>query len=87
MTWDLAHLGNRSAGAGGRLAAVVAVLDRVPPSLFHLLFRIAIASVFLKAGLIKIGSWEQTLFLLTRGAGALSLDRLIGAWLRVPSEV
>jgi putative oxidoreductase len=38
-------------------------LGRVPVSLHLLLFRLGIASVFLKAGLTKIASWETTLAL------------------------
>lgn len=36
-------------------------LARVPLSLHQLLFRLGVASVFLKAGLIKASSWESTL--------------------------
>lgn len=38
-------------------------LDRVPLSLHLLLFRLAIAGVFLRAGLEKLGSWESTVAL------------------------
>ena len=43
-------------GWAGRLA-------RIPLSLHQLLFRLAIASIFLKAGLIKASSWETTVAL------------------------
>jgi putative oxidoreductase len=46
-----------------RWAAVRAGLGRVPLSVHQLLFRLAVASVFLKAGLIKAGSWESTVML------------------------
>jgi len=36
-------------------------LAQVPLSFHQLLFRLAVASVFLKAGLIKASSWEATL--------------------------
>ena len=39
------------------------VLGRVPPSVHQLLFRLAIASVFLPAGLLKFASWESTIAL------------------------
>ncbi len=39
------------------------VLGRVPPSVHQLLFRLAIASVFLPAGLLKLASWESTIAL------------------------
>jgi putative oxidoreductase len=38
-------------------------LARVPLSLHHLLFRLGVASVFLKAGLTKASSWESTVAL------------------------
>jgi putative oxidoreductase len=38
-------------------------LARVPLSLHQLLFRLGVASVFLKAGLIKASSWEPTVAL------------------------
>ena len=38
-------------------------LARVPLSLHQLLFRLGIAGVFLKAGLVKISSWESTVAL------------------------
>jgi putative oxidoreductase len=41
-------------------------LDRlaaVPPSIHQLLFRLGVASVFLKAGMVKVSSWESTVAL------------------------
>ena len=35
-------------------------LDRVPVAVCHLLFRLAIAGVFFRAGLTKLASWETT---------------------------
>lgn len=49
-----------TAGARVPLARVVAALGRLPLPLIQFLFRLAIASVFLKAGLNKIASWELT---------------------------
>ena len=46
-----------------RLASVLALLGRFPRSLQQLLFRLAVGSVFLKAGLTKIASWETTVAL------------------------
>jgi putative oxidoreductase len=46
--------------AGGRLSRVLTALGRVPLPLIQVLFRLAIAAVFLKAGLTKIASWELT---------------------------
>ena len=45
------------------LADLFARLGRVPLSIHQLLFRLAIAGVFLRAGLTKIGSWESTVAL------------------------
>jgi putative oxidoreductase len=39
------------------------LLGRVPLSFHLLLFRLAIAGVFLRAGLTKVGSWESTVAL------------------------
>jgi putative oxidoreductase len=44
----------------GRLAWALDRLGRFPPAPIQLLFRLAIASVFLKAGLNKLASWELT---------------------------
>jgi putative oxidoreductase len=46
-----------------RWADLVALVGRVPLSVHQLLFRIAIAGVFLRAGLTKISSWESTVAL------------------------
>ena len=46
--------------APSRLAAVRAQLARFPVTILSLLFRLAVAGVFLKAGLNKIASWELT---------------------------
>ena len=47
----------------GRLAAVLDALDRVPLSLHQLLFRLAVAGVFFRAGLTKVMSWGPTVAL------------------------
>jgi len=47
-------------GARGTIARALDVLGRFPLPLLQLMFRLAVASVFLKAGLIKIRSWETT---------------------------
>jgi putative oxidoreductase len=46
--------------SGSRLATCASALGRFPLSVLQLLFRLAIASVFLRAGLNKLGSWELT---------------------------
>jgi putative oxidoreductase len=42
---------------------LIALLHRVPLSFHQLLFRLAIAGVFIRAGLTKIASWESTVAL------------------------
>jgi putative oxidoreductase len=49
----------RRAGVDGWLAR----LASVPLSLHQMLFRLGVASVFLKAGLVKASSWEPTVAL------------------------
>jgi putative oxidoreductase len=46
-----------------RIAETLTWLGRFPRSLQQLLFRLAVGSVFLKAGLTKIASWESTVAL------------------------
>jgi putative oxidoreductase len=52
--------GTALTGCRARLVAVTAWLGRLPLPLVQLCFRLAIASVFLKAGLTKMASWEGT---------------------------
>ncbi len=49
------------AGVKDRIARTTAFLERFPLSIFQLLFRLGVASVFLKAGLTKVASWQSTL--------------------------
>ena len=44
-----------------RIARTTAFPERFPLSIFQLLFRLGVASVFLKAGLTKVASWQSTL--------------------------
>ena len=46
-----------------RIAAIGAPLGRFPLAIHQLLFRFAIAGVFLRAGLDKVRSWESTVAL------------------------
>jgi putative oxidoreductase len=52
-----------SAGLRFRVADLIALVGRFPLSIHQLLFRLAIAGVFLRAGLTKITSWESTVAL------------------------
>ncbi len=45
------------------IEAAIRLLERIPLSIHQLLFRLAIASVFLPAGLLKLASWESTVAL------------------------
>jgi putative oxidoreductase len=47
-------------GVRGTIARALDVLGRFPLPLLQLLFRLAVASVFIKAGLNKIASWDLT---------------------------
>ena len=49
-----------TSSARGRLSWALAYLGRFPLAVLQLMFRFAIASVFLKAGLNKLASWELT---------------------------
>ena len=55
-------LGERTSQAI-RLHQAIALLDRFPPSILPLMFRIAIAAVFWSSGLTKIASWDTTIAL------------------------
>jgi putative oxidoreductase len=55
-------LGERTSQAI-RLHQAIALLDRFPPSILQLMFRIAIAAVFWSSGLTKIASWDTTIAL------------------------
>ena len=57
-----AALGERTSLAV-RLHQAIALLDRFPPSILQLMFRIAIAAVFWSSGLTKIASWDTTIAL------------------------
>jgi len=50
-------------GVLARIAEIGAGLGRFPLAIHQLLFRFAIASVFLRAGLDKVRSWETTVAL------------------------
>src|SRR5215470_20121526 len=50
-------------GIRTRAAWIAAQLGRFPLAVHQLLFRLAIAGVFLKAGLLKVMSWESTVSL------------------------
>src|SRR2546428_8929668 len=49
-----------ASGVRAAIARALDMLGRFPLPLLLLMFRLAVASVFLKAGLNKIASWELT---------------------------
>jgi putative oxidoreductase len=49
-----------ASGVRGRIARAAELAGRFPLPVLQLLFRFAVASVFFKAGLLKLASWEQT---------------------------
>src|SRR5207249_5553955 len=53
----------RAAGLRGRLASNISLLGRFPLSIHQLLFRLAVAGVFFRAGLQKVRGWETTIAL------------------------
>jgi putative oxidoreductase len=63
MPYSAASTHAPASGLRLRWADLAALVGRVPLSLHQLLFRIAIAGVFLRAGLTKISSWESTVAL------------------------
>ena len=62
-TMSTTAAGQPTGGAISRLAALGATLGRIPFAIHQVLFRLAIAGVFLRAGLDKARSWESTLAL------------------------
>ena len=55
----------RAAGLRGRLASSIPLLGRFPLSIHQLLFRLAVAGVFFRAGLQKAIGWETTVAFLS----------------------
>ena len=54
------HTGN-AVGIKARIVPVLELLGRFPLAILQLLFRLAVASVFLKAAMTKLASWEFTI--------------------------
>ncbi len=63
------------------------LLRRVPLSVHQLLFRLAIASVFLPAGLLKLASWESTIALFQEEYKVPLLPPVIAAVMATTSEL
>jgi putative oxidoreductase len=65
----------------------LALLAQVPFSLHQLLFRVGVASVFPKAGLIKASSWESTVGLFREEYRLAGLPRETAAMLATAFEL
>jgi putative oxidoreductase len=63
------------------------LVGRVPLSAHQLLFRLAIASVFLPAGLLKLASWESTIALFQDEYKVPMLPPVIAAMLATTVEL
>ncbi|QQS14419.1 MAG: DoxX family protein [Rhodospirillales bacterium] len=74
-------------GPVARLAALRATLARAPESLFTLAFRIAVAAVFFKSGLVKIQSFESTVGLFRDEYKLPVLPPEIAAYLGTAAEL
>lgn len=70
-----------------RLIIARAMLGRVPQSLFTLLFRVSVAAVFFKSGLVKIQSWQTTLGLFRDEYALPLLPPHIAAYLGTAAEL
>jgi len=70
-----------------RLAAVTAFLQRLPLPLIQLLFRLAIAAVFLKGGLTKTANWMLTVQLFADEYQVPVLSPEIAAMMSVTFEL
>ena len=64
------------AGCRARLAMITTFLQRLPLPLLQLLFRVAIAAVFLKGGLTKIANWMLTVQLFADGWDRAARDAI-----------
>jgi putative oxidoreductase len=74
------------AGFRARLATVTGLLQRLPLPLIQLLFRLAIAAVFLKGGLAKTANWMLTVQLFADEYQVPVLPSEIAAMLAVTFE-
>jgi putative oxidoreductase len=73
--------------APARLARALGRLGRFPRSGIQLLFRLAIAAVFLKAGLTKLGGWELTVQLFADEYKVPVLSAEVAALMAVSTEI
>jgi putative oxidoreductase len=67
--------------------AVTGLLGRVPLTVHQLLFRLAIASVFLPAGLLKLASWQSTIALFQEEYKVPLLSPLVAAVMATAFEL
>lgn len=74
-------------GLMGHLLAARALLERVPLSLVQVVCRLAIAGVFLRAGMQKLAGWETTLALFGEEYKVPLLSPELAATMSVATEV
>ena len=74
-------------GLVSRLEMFRESLGRVPESLFTLLFRISVAAVFFKSGLVKIQSWDSTVGLFRDEYKLPVLPPEVAAWMGTALEL
>ena len=74
-------------GMAARLEVIRERLSRVPEALFTLLFRVSVAAVFFKSGLVKIQSWESTVGLFRDEYKLPVLPPELAAWMGTALEL
>ncbi len=74
-------------GLVSRLEVVRERLSSVPEALFTLLFRVSVAAVFFKSGLVKIQSWESTVGLFRDEYKLPILTPELAAWMGTALEL
>lgn len=74
-------------GLISRLEAIRIRLSQVPEAAFTLLFRVSVAAVFFKSGLVKIQSWDSTVALFRDEYNLPVLSPLLAAWMGTALEL
>ncbi len=86
----MTRISSRTASADGLLGHVRAALElaeRFPLALLELAFRVAVAVVFFRSGLVKIASWETTVALFTEEYRVPLLPPELAATLAATAEL
>ena len=74
-------------GLRGRIRGVLDLLGRFPMALLELMFRLGVASVFFKSGLVKIQSWDSTVALFAEEYKVPLLSPSTAAYLGTTAEL